>query len=88
MHACVSIMPSVPQCLYLEFAGYLVLESFTPVEQLAKMRQQAVTLVDDFDPETVSVFSTKNQVGITQTMHTSMQTYQAHMARPCAYASL
>lgn len=39
-----------------------MLENFTPVDQLAEMRCQAVTLVDDFDPETVSVFSTKNQV--------------------------
>lgn len=51
--------------LYLShpgFAGYLVLENFTPVRQLAEMRRQAVTLVDEFDPEKVSVFSTKNQV--------------------------
>lgn len=47
---------------HLGFAGYLVLENFTSVRQLAEMRRQAVTLVDEFDPETVSVFSTKNQV--------------------------
>ena len=79
-------------CLpYPGFAGYLVLENFTPAEQLAEMRQQAVTLVDEFDPETISVFSTKNQVCITQTKHSCMHIYQAHLhicARPCTYILL
>lgn len=51
-----------PVSPYTETVGYLVLENFTPVAQLAEMRRQAVALVADFDPETISVFSTKNQV--------------------------
>ena len=76
---------SVSSLPYTGFAGYLVLENFTPVEQLAEMRRQAVTLVDEFDPETISVFSTKNQVC------TCVHIQQALLhvcAEPCTYPSL
>ena len=42
-----------------------MLENFTPLEQLQELRRQATTLVDKFDPESISIFSTKNQVQIT-----------------------
>ena len=43
-------------------AGYLVIRNFTSPEQLRELQNRGVQLIDGFDPEQVSVFSTKNQV--------------------------
>ena len=45
-------------------AGYLVIKNFTSADQLKDLQSRAVQLIEDFDPEQVSVFSTKNQVSI------------------------
>jgi len=45
-------------------AGYLVLENFTPLQQTQELRHQASQLVDGFDPKSISIFSTKNQVDL------------------------
>ena len=44
-------------------SGYLVLENFSPEKQIRELRQQASKLVETFDPQSISIFSTKNQVG-------------------------
>lgn len=44
-------------------AGYIVLENFSEQAELDAMRAQANILVDDFDAEEGTVFSTKKQVG-------------------------
>ena len=42
--------------------GFLVLENFAAPEEVQRLRKRAEQLVDDFEPESVSVFSTKSQV--------------------------
>jgi phytanoyl-CoA hydroxylase len=42
-------------------AGFLVLDNHASFEEIAKLRQRAQELVDGFNPETISVFSTRNQ---------------------------
>ena len=44
-------------------AGYIVLENYSEQAELDAMRAQANILVDDFDAEEGTVFSTKKQVG-------------------------
>lgn len=43
-------------------AGYLVIRNFTSATQLQELQSRGVQLIEGFDPEQVSVFSTKNQV--------------------------
>ncbi|KAK9814685.1 hypothetical protein WJX72_009793 [[Myrmecia] bisecta] len=45
--------------------GYLVVPGWAGPEQLQEMRQRAEELVDMFDPESISVFSTRNQSSTT-----------------------
>ena len=47
-------------------AGYLVLENFTSLQQTQELRHQASQLVDGFDPKSISIFSTKNQVDLSE----------------------
>jgi hypothetical protein len=42
--------------------GYLVLEDFASAEQCAELRRRAERIVNDFDPDSYSVFSTTDQV--------------------------
>lgn len=42
--------------------GYLVIKNFTDTQQLKDLRDRAAQLLESFDPQEVSVFSTKNQV--------------------------
>jgi hypothetical protein len=43
-----------------------VLPKHATAEEIAALRQRAEQLVADFDPETISVFSTRNQVPAAQ----------------------
>ena len=45
--------------------GFLVLENFASPEEVQRLRSRAETLVDGFNPESVSIFSTKSQVTTT-----------------------
>ncbi|MBK8258431.1 MAG: phytanoyl-CoA dioxygenase family protein [Polyangiaceae bacterium] len=45
--------------------GYLVVPGFLPIETCQTLRERAAFLVDGFDPQTVSIFSTKNQSSTT-----------------------
>eukprot|EP00163_Fabomonas_tropica_P029158 TRINITY_DN6164_c0_g1_i3.p1 TRINITY_DN6164_c0_g1~~TRINITY_DN6164_c0_g1_i3.p1 ORF type:complete len:321 (-),score=28.79 TRINITY_DN6164_c0_g1_i3:107-952(-) len=45
----------------LDQDGYLVLENFIPTDDVAKFRAEMTRMVDEFDPKTISVFSTENQ---------------------------
>ena len=42
--------------------GFLILENFVAPDEVQRLRKRAEQLVDDFEPESVSVFSTKSQV--------------------------
>ena len=53
--------------------GFLVLENFAAPEEVQRLRKRAEQLVDDFEPESVSVFSTKSQV-----------TFKVILSRLCA----
>ena len=46
----------------LHVAGYLVLPGFASLQETRQLKERAVDLVSQFDPTSVSVFSTKNQV--------------------------
>ncbi len=43
--------------------GYLVLDGFSSQEECAKLRKRMDRLLADFDPKTISIFTTTNQVG-------------------------
>lgn len=45
----------------IDDAGFLVLDNHARPEEIAELRQRAQELVDGFNPETISVFSTRNQ---------------------------
>lgn len=44
-----------------ESEGFLVLEDFATAEEVAELRGRGNDLVSTFDPETISIFSTKKQ---------------------------
>mmetsp|Transcript_29697 Transcript_29697/g.64845 ORF Transcript_29697/g.64845 Transcript_29697/m.64845 type:complete len:389 (-) Transcript_29697:234-1400(-) len=41
--------------------GYLVIEDFATKEECSQLRERAEEIIDDFDPKTVSIFSTTDQ---------------------------
>ena len=53
------------QVAEFQAAGVLVLEDFVPVSECKRLRERALTLIDEFDPSTVrSVFSAMEQTQI------------------------
>ncbi len=55
-------MASIP--VHKLHAGYLVLNDFASPEELTALKQRAEAIVQDFDPSTVSIFSTRKQVAV------------------------
>ena len=47
--------------LSYEKDGFLTLEDFATKEEVLELRERAETLVQGFNPETISIFSTKEQ---------------------------
>ncbi|GIL86249.1 hypothetical protein Vretimale_13750 [Volvox reticuliferus] len=55
-------MLTAEQVAQFQRDGFLVLESFASPDDCAKLRKRMDTLLHDFDPKTISIFTTKNQV--------------------------
>lgn len=54
---------SPDQVAEYERNGYLVIEGFATQDEMRGLRERAESILASFDPESVSVFSTKDQVG-------------------------
>ena len=55
-------LATAPPLTYSRPAGFLVLPGFASASEVAALRKRAGELVEAFDPQTISVFTTKNQV--------------------------